>query len=184
MEPSLSKLLEAIASPEGAKGRDVHWKQVEKELGFEFPTSFKDFIGHYGESQWFDLYSSALYPQSVDGVDEYKKSLQGVHETVDKYGIRKEEEIDGKPVQLYPESGGLLFFMSSSDGDYYFWQMCSKNPDKWPMFVWQVPGLFKLEEKTIAQLLQKTFEDFRNDQPERLWVFFTGCGEVNARGVS
>ncbi len=181
MEPALSKLLEAIPPPESAKSRAVNWNEVERELGFAFPSSFKDFIAAYGESQWFDLYSSALYPESVAGVDQYRKSLQSFHGTVDKYGIRDEDEIEGSPIALYPEPGGLLFFMSSSDGDYYFWQMSSGDPDEWPMVVWQVPNLFKLEEKTIAELFQKTFEEFRESQPNRLWAYFTGCGEVNAR---
>lgn len=181
MEESLSKLLQVIAPPDGAKGRDVNWKEVEKDLGFAFPTSFKDFIAVYGESQWFDLYSSALYPDSVAGVGQYREELQGLHKTVDENGIRDDDELDDSPVTLYPEPRGLLFFMSSSDGDYYFWRMDSDDPDLWPIVVWQMPGLFKVKQKTIAELLLSTVEELRIRQPHRLWAYFTGCGQVNAQ---
>jgi hypothetical protein len=181
MEPALSKLLDAIPPPEGVKGRDVNWNEVERELGFAFPSSFKDFIAVYGESQWFDLYSSALYPDTVAGVAQYREELQGFHETVDEHGIRDDDELDGRPCTLYPEPAGLLFFMSSSDGDYYFWRMDSDDPEQWPMVVWQVPGLFKLEQKTIAGLFLSAYEKFQVSQPDRLWAYFAGCGQVNAR---
>jgi hypothetical protein len=182
MELSLSKLLEVIAPPEGAKGRGVNWKDAEKELGFAFPTSFKEFIAVYGESQWFDLYSSALYPDSVTGVGQYREELQRIHEMVDENGILEDGAPDDSPITLYPEPGGLLFFMSSSDGDYYFWRMEPDDSDQWPMVVWQpVTGLFELEQRTIAELFLSTFEEFRVSQPHRLWAYFTGCGEVKAR---
>lgn len=181
MEPALSKLLEAIRPPEGVKGRDVNWEEVEKELGFAFPASFKDFIALYGESQWFDLYSSALYPASAAEVVQYREDLQAMHKQVDEAGIRDDDELDGSPCKLYPEPGGLLFFMTSSDGSYYFWRMDSDDSNQWPMVVWQMPGLFKLEQKSIAELLLGTLERFRIKQPHRLWAYFTGCGKVDAR---
>jgi predicted DNA-binding WGR domain protein len=172
-DPALVRLAKELPPPEGLKGREVKWDEVEKEVGFTFPTTFKEYISLYGESEWFDLYSSALYPHSHNKKGEYMKSVRSKLKDVEEVGDEEVNDI------LYPEPGGLYPFMVSSDGDYYFWKMDSKDPDQWPLMVWQMPGLFKLEFKTIGEMLLNTLEEFKVEDPDRVWVYANG---VTVRG--
>jgi hypothetical protein len=163
MEAALVRLREALPPPEGSSGDNVNWAEVESELGLTLPTSFKEYIALYGGSNWFDLYG-VLYPDPREPKGRYVEYVRGLLRDVSDAGIVD----DG--CTLYPEPGGLFPFATSSDGDYYFWRTEGPDPDRWPIMVWQMPGLFPRQSRTIAELLLNTLERFREFQPHRVWV--------------
>jgi hypothetical protein len=169
MDLALIRLMEVLPPPKAPVDRDVNWKVHEEALGLTFPTYFKELIGAYGACIWFDNYS-ILYPAPHDykTADSFRTAVQGKLELLQDYGVSDE---DGNPIDppLYPEPGGLFPFMASSDGPNYFWKMESKNPDKWPMFLWEVE-LCAVNFKTLAELFLSDIEEYKKMDPERVEV--------------
>ena len=154
MDASLCRLVEALPPPYGLTDRDVKWGEVEREAGLSYPSHFKELIGVYGGSNWFDLYH-LLYPDPSETTGAYLEAVRGQVSILAKYGMTDK---DFKPVKmpLYPEAGGLFPFMASSDGDYYFWRTDSGDPDRWPMLRWEMDVLRTLTFPTLADLLLDT----------------------------
>ena len=145
MDPALVRLRDVLSPPDGLTDRDVNWAEVEAELAMMFPTSFKEYVGLYGGCNWFDLYFM-LYPDPHEPKGRYVEHVRALLNDVAAAGITD----DG--CTLYPEPGGLFPFITSSDGDYYFWRTEGQDPQRWPIVVWQMPGLFTLASQTIAEL--------------------------------
>lgn len=168
MDSALVRLRDALPPPKELAEPEVNWPEVESKLGLRFPTSFKEYIGIYGGcSNWFDLYN-VFYPDPRTKIDEYIQHVTQLLKTLAKARITDDD------CTLYPEPGGLFPFITSSDGDYYFWETKGENPDLWPIMVWQMPGLFPLTPSTIAGVFLKTLEEFEVSQPDRLYMVARG----------
>src|SRR5262245_34189792 len=116
MDAALIQLRDALPPPKGLTDRDANWAEVEDELAPLFPTSFKEYIGLYGGCNWFDLYC-VLYPATREPKGRFVEQVRGLLNDAAAAGISDED------CTLYPEPGGLFPFITSSDGDYYFWRM-------------------------------------------------------------
>lgn len=164
--PSITQLTELLPPPKGVGGRNTNWPQVEKAIKLTFPGHFKDLLNVYGDSTFFDRYY-ILYP-AASSLEEYKESVRSRLQILVDYGICQ----DGMDVEmpLYPEPGGLFPFMVSSDGDYYYWNTESEDPNEWPMMQWQANEIITLEFPTIAGLFLDALEWIKANEPESLWV--------------
>jgi hypothetical protein len=168
MEAALRRLIEALPPPEGVAGRNENWPQVEAEINLTFPSHFKELLGIYGDSVWFDLYH-ILYPDTTEPTQSYLDSVRDQLNILAEYGMT-DETGNAILVPFYPEQGGLFPFMASSDGDYYFWKADLPDPDQWPMMRWEMDTLRTLKVRTLAELFLDTLGWMQKNQPHRVWV--------------
>jgi hypothetical protein len=167
MYPALARLIEALPPPANPC-LPVSWTKAEERHQLRFPSHFKALFDVYGDSEWFDLFYP-FYPDRPDKDGEYLEGVRHVLSILVDYGMTDE---DFKPLTmpLYPEPGGLFPFMNSSDGDYYYWNTDSDNPDEWPIMRWEMDTLRKLKFATLADLFLETLEWMKEKQPHRVWV--------------
>ncbi len=180
MDPALKRLMKQLPPPSDPTGRDVNWEASEKAIGLIYPTSFKEFIGVYGGSIWFDNLT-LLYPQRnpFPDVSDFLKVVEKKIGLLVEYGIL-DEHYNRVSVPLYPDKGGLFPFLADYNGYEFFWQSKEKNSDKWRVFCWKMGPLVSLGTMTIAKMIVEFLErkprmidvwgDVNLYEPERIRV--------------
>jgi hypothetical protein len=168
VDPVLRRLIERMPPPANPTGRKVEWKQFEDGLDLKYPASFKDFIGVYGATIWFDDFTP-FYPE-VTTTKDVKSFLRSVHaklKLVADAPVYDEEFQSLELPPLYPDKGGLFPFMADYSSYEYYWKTGNKDPEKWPIVCWKCGVLVVLEKTSIA----KMFLDFLERKPRmvKLW---------------
>jgi hypothetical protein len=180
MDPALKRLMKKMRPPPDPTGRNVDWERSERGIGLTYPTSFKDFIGVYGASIWFDNLT-LFYPErkSYKSVKTFLGAVKARLQLLVKYTIL-DEEYNEVVMPLYPEEGGLFPFLADYNGYEFFWQTTGKNPDKWPVVCWKMGPIVLLGRMSIAKMILDFLErkprmvgvwgDIRLYEPERIRV--------------
>ncbi|MBL8793852.1 MAG: SMI1/KNR4 family protein [Planctomycetia bacterium] len=131
---NLHKLMPPPAKPTDATGS---WEQVERELDTRLPDDYKQFVQSYGSGNIGDMPLTIHNPfapepglnllQAAKGIVAAYKSLVD-----DGYKMR---------YRLFPESGGLLPWGTTGNGDYLHWRT-KGLPEQWSVVIWDC-GLTK-----------------------------------------
>ena len=101
----------AAISRGGSPPFDSRWPEVEETLGVQLPGSYKSLIDRFGASTWGD-FLHVLSP-----FDE-QSNLQRVGEQViDADKMSRSSFPAHYPLPLYPETGGLLPWAATDNGD-------------------------------------------------------------------
>jgi hypothetical protein len=178
MDSTLKRLMTKMPPPPDPTGRNVDWERSEAEIGLTYPASFKEFIGVYGASIWFDNLTP-LYPEltSYKDAKTFLAAVKAKLQLLVKYKIL-DEKYHEVAMPLYPEEGGLFPFLADYNGWEYFWQTTGKNPDKWPVVCWKMGPIVLLGRITIAKMILDFLErkprmiavwgDIRDYEPERI----------------
>jgi hypothetical protein len=166
MDRSLRRLMKLMLPLKGQRHTKVNWDRLEEHVGLPYPESFKDFVGVYGSSHWFDkllpFYSMAATDRQVqDYLKSVRKKLKWF------VGNMYDQSYNRLDLPLYPEEGGLFPFMADIDGPEYCWLTKFEDPDRWPVYCW-MPGTFMvLTDTTISDMLLGFLE--RSPQMVQLW---------------
>lgn len=175
MEAALKNLIEILPPPENPTGLDVDWAKFERVLGFQYPTTFKDFVAIYGASLFLNNYSH-FYPAgcTVNDVETFFETVSSKFSLLVDYDLYDNDLYDNdyKPlkVKMYPEMGGLFPFMCDYSSYEYFWQTGNTDSNKWPIVCWQTGVLTGLEFASLAELLLDDIDHWKKEEPERLCV--------------
>ena len=117
---TLDSLKALIAPPEQPIQTAGDWATAEQDLGFQFPTDFKDLIGCYGTGEFF----GNLVIENP--IREWGRAR--IRESLRIYGeLREACEYD---YPLFPESPGLLPWGTDDNGHLYCW-WTDGLPDDW-----------------------------------------------------
>ena len=152
MYATLSRLMDLMPPPKNLRFARVQWERLENAIGMAYPSSFKEFIGVYGGSVWFDNLSPFYTEAKSDG--EVKKFLKSVEEKLKRLrGNTYDEDYNCLELPLFPEKGGLLPFMIDYAGNLYNWLSVQENPEKWPIAVWLTGSIRMLDGMTISSMI-------------------------------
>ena len=118
----IKKLAPPPKEPQCPKGS---WKKVELQIGFKLPPDYKQFIAAYGTGSL----------QSFMHIWNYLDVPSGTHLPNVIKQITSEYEFDkkaGYPIDFtpYPQSGCLIPFCNTDDGNYLSWRTTG-NPSDW-----------------------------------------------------
>lgn len=170
MEPALKRLIEIMPPPAEPRQRNVDWQRLEAAVGLTYPTTFKEFIGVYGGSVWFDNLSLCFTEANTD--DELKPYLRNVMSRLEALKDGGRDENKQKIVfPLYPADGGLFPFMIDYSGYVYCWLTEDENPNNWPIVCWLMDAIHVLENMTIAMMILEWIE--RKPRMQNVW------GDIN-----
>jgi hypothetical protein len=152
MHSSLTKLMKLMPPIRNQRHTSVNWEMLEGQVGLTYPKTFKEFVSVYGSSVWFDklapLYSVAANPRAIK---RFHKSVSTKLERLK--GHTYDDDFNNAELPHYPEKGGLFPFMQDSDGPLYLWRTELKNPDEWPIYLWEMGPYFVLEKAAIADVM-------------------------------
>tara|TARA_R110002049_G_scaffold307408_1_gene507814 strand:+ start:1053 stop:1628 length:576 start_codon:yes stop_codon:yes gene_type:complete len=161
MDEQLTRLTQLMPPPSTLYYKNVDWEDIEKKIGIKYPTSFKEYIGVYGESVWFDTYSP-FYPDSSadDAIEDFLKTtdyyLSFLRETIctEKRSkpFKKEDYIP------FPEQGCFFPFMIDYNGSYYYWKTDSADPERWPIIVGPYGHYTIIENTSISKMFTSFIE--------------------------
>jgi hypothetical protein len=125
-DPRLNQLLTITAG--GADLCDGRWQAVEQSLGLKLPGSYKKLIDAFGASSWRD-FLHVLSP-----FDD-RSNLRTLGEEILEVNRELRREFPWHyPLPLFPESGGLLPWAFTDNGDTLFF-ITAASADNWPTMV-------------------------------------------------
>ena len=130
---TLPELTEILSPPEAPveTGSPEEWSLVEEEIGTPLPADYKEYVATYGTGSIADFlwpynpFSENRHLNLVWRVELHAGALRQIRE---EFG---EEEV---PYPPYPESGGLMSWAVSDNGDTLYWLM-QGDPDHWRVVV-------------------------------------------------
>ena len=177
---SLDELVGHYPPPTQPKDNEVDWNAYERRMGFMPPKYFRDFIGVYGDSTWFDTLRIVYTPaQSEEQLDQYVDLLKLKSSQMEGniYSAKPFEQITPR---LFPEEKGLLAIAIDFSSSIYCWDTKDKDPETWPIVYWQTGALHVFENATIDGLILdwinrksrmvELFCDFNDVDPQMLVV--------------
>jgi hypothetical protein len=126
---SVAALKEVTAPPvEPAEtGRREDWRQVESTLGTALPSDYKEYIDTYGTGKLADF----LLPLNPFSKNPHLNLIQQVPRRLGALRELKQQGGDRAcPYPLFPESGGLLPWGITDNGDVLYWRT-EGRPDHW-----------------------------------------------------
>lgn len=173
MDRALERLIEILPPPENPTGRQVDWAKFEPVLGFQYPTTFKEFIAVYGASIFLDNYTH-FYPggDTVHDVQDFFETASSKLSVLVDYDLYDEEynDINNIGIPVYPEPGGLFPFMADYSGNEYFWQTENADSDKWPIVCWRIGVLEKLKFQSLPELFLADIDHWLAEGSHRVRV--------------
>lgn len=168
---SLEKLKSLMPPIAGQRHTVVEWPLLEKHLGIAYPQSFKDFIGVYGSSHWFENFLPFYArPQSDTEARAFLKVVERKLERLE--GQMRDEEWRTIELPVFPKKGGLFPFFTDIQGGLTCWLTDRIDPESWPLCCWRPDAPVQiLENETITSLLIGFFE--RKPEVVGIW------GDIN-----
>lgn len=148
---SLRKILIPPAKPIEA-GSTEKWPKIEKSLGTSLPSDYKKYINTFGTGQ----IGAFLFPFNPFSKNKNLNLLKQVPIRLDALRTLKEQGGEEEcPYPLFPESGGLLPWGATDNGDVLFWLM-TKRPNNWPVVINESRGpMFEQYDETMTTFLAK-----------------------------
>jgi hypothetical protein len=142
VHPDVERLAEFVGPP-SRQPESPPWAQSRHEIGFDFPSDYREFIDLYGSVRIngeLSVWTPKLRPSEPGapigfpgfvwntahdgGVGDY---LAGAYEDGD---------LTECPYPVYPAPGGLLIWGNNPNGDHCFWLTEGDDPDRWPIAIW------------------------------------------------
>jgi hypothetical protein len=137
MSASFARLCAAVPPPPepSEAGNAEGLAQVEARFGIELPEDYKRLITAFGTGCWRE-FLWVLNPFSANTFlnlfDQTARQLDAERE------IRRKWPAE-VPFALYPETGGLLPWAMTDNGDRLYW-ITEREPDSWPTIIFESRG--------------------------------------------
>lgn len=144
--PELVKILPPPAVPSDLDERYLEWNQ--QALSIKLPKDYVEFGRIYGSGNIKCAYSWEVISPFRASYAAFVLSQSRTHIL-----FRESQQIEDVPFGIFPESGGILPFATSSNGDSIGW-ITNGEPDEWP-----VVDLETYEEGRY-QILQMGFSEY------------------------
>lgn len=124
----LVQVLKRPSRPHYAVTEASEWLAIMDKFGVRLPTDFQDFIGIYGTGTVGD-FVLIFNPFSPDKYSNLFFNMEFI--------LSSAYQAKEFPLPLYPQSGGLLPFAKTDDGDYLWWKT-EGEADNWTIVVTEV----------------------------------------------
>jgi hypothetical protein len=120
----LSRIIPPPRKPLGV-GTLKQWKNIEKEIGIDFPEDYREFIFLYGTGNFANFFG-IMNPFRDNWRDEIRWRCDN---------LRSHRTYDAKevPFPVYPEAEGLFPWGADVNGNEYYW-LTKGTPDRWTTF--------------------------------------------------
>ncbi|MFJ3814680.1 SMI1/KNR4 family protein [Streptomyces sp. NPDC090056] len=133
MSNNLARLLEIASAPGEPRQKD--WSEIERTLGTELPSDYKEFIRVYGGSNWDD-YLYVLEPgcpnrnyDLIDWTEQQTEDLEGLW------------EFEKKPRELAAEGARVIPWATTDNGEFLYWLVLPGiDPEHWTVMVNEARG--------------------------------------------
>lgn len=124
-----SRLPRLLSLPHGSVDRsEPRWHEVEHSLGLILPGSYKALVELFGASSWGEfLHVLSPFDERLNLERKGERILEADKETRRSFPSHY-------PLPLYPESGGLLPWAITDNGDTLYF-ITSGPPDQWPTLI-------------------------------------------------
>ncbi|MFE2479120.1 SMI1/KNR4 family protein [Streptomyces sp. NPDC059389] len=133
MTSSLVRLLEIAPTPSEPRQKD--WSGIERALGAELPSDYKEFIGVYGGSNWDD-YLYVLEPGCPN--DNYDLLEWARNQAEDLEGLW---EFEKKPAELEVDGNHVIPWATTDNGECLYWlARPGLDPGQWTVMVNEARG--------------------------------------------
>lgn len=175
---SLEKLTSILPPPAkpSKTGDSKGWSELERVLGSTLPMDYKKFISIYGTGgvdNFIWILTPFVFDENVNYLNRSKVMIDAYLE------IKRQFPEDYKH-NVYPETGGLLPWGYTDNGDELYW-LTNGAPENWVVVVYEsrMSGYHEydmtmtefLSQITSGQLISDAFpEDFPSAKPEFISV--------------
>ncbi|ATW46713.1 SMI1/KNR4 family protein [Streptomyces peucetius] len=133
MTNALTRLLEIAPPPSEPRQKD--WGEVERSLGVELPTDYKELIHVYGGSNWDD-YLYVLEPGCPNENYDLIEWAQNQAEDLEDLW-----EFEKKPAELEVEGSRVIPWATTDNGECLYWlARPGLEPDQWTVMVNEARG--------------------------------------------
>jgi hypothetical protein len=122
----LGEPLEPVEAPPQAE-----WNRLEARLGFALPADYKGYIDRYG-SGFVDQFLWVLNPFSSN---EHLRFPDSSDRQLSILRWLREQGNETLPYPIHPESGGVLLWAETANGDCFYWLTDEGSPDDWRVTV-------------------------------------------------
>jgi len=175
IEP-LKKLVPPPRNPSEV-GSLQQWEAIERDLGLELPSDYRDFVFTYGSGRFAKFYG--IY--NPFAASQYAALLPSIQRVCAAERETKRDWPEIVPYPIYPDQPGLLPWGCDDNGNYYFW-LTEGTSDFWPVLSDEVRGEgFREYHCTMTEfligILQGEFEALAGDYPRdehRIFEAWTG----------
>ncbi|MBB4982283.1 MULTISPECIES: SMI1/KNR4 family protein [Streptomyces] len=133
MSNAIPRLLEIFPAPTESRQKD--WGDVERSLGDELPSDYKELIRLYGGSNWDD-YLYVLEPGCPN--ENYDLIEWARNQTED---LEDLWEFEKKPAELEVEGARVIPWATTDNGECLYWLVRPRlRPDQWTVMVNEARG--------------------------------------------
>lgn len=125
---SLAELMQLVPPPDEPfeVGTLKQWRSVEKKLGTELPTDYREFVFAYGSGLFAGLYR--VY--NPFAASEYTALIPSAERVCGYNRVSQQSDPERFPYPYFPEAGGLLPWGNDENGNDYFW-LTEGSPSEW-----------------------------------------------------
>lgn len=111
---------------------EYQWDEIERSLGLRLPDDYKEIVGKFPAGH-FQGFLRVLRPGDRGGMpSEY---LGYYSHRLDEMRAWQADEPERFPYPIFPESGGLIPWGETTQGDLFFWLTDLTDPNSWPVIV-------------------------------------------------
>ncbi|MBA3947648.1 MAG: SMI1/KNR4 family protein [Herpetosiphonaceae bacterium] len=127
---SLDALKQRVAPPVAPleTGSPEQWAAAEAQLGVQFPDDYKALVDTYGTGGFNDF----LYVFNPFARNQYRNLFKGKDVMLDAYNVSRSQFPEYSPYPAFPETGGLLPWGTTDNGDELYWQT-EGQPNAWSL---------------------------------------------------
>lgn len=153
MKNSLEELKSMLPIPANPVENIVDWENVEQKLGTKLPEDYKQFINTYGSGSLGE-FMMLLNPTSQNKYLNTFKKMEAMSDFDHKQ--REFSNIDDTyPIPLYPNSGGILIWGITDNGEELYW-LTTGEPDNWKIIYNSTrDGEFETYDESVTSFLTK-----------------------------
>jgi len=126
-------LTRLVPPPRRSRNPATEWPAVEAALGVALPPDYKALVEVYGLGQ-FDDFLSVFHPETANPHLNLQRAVTGPYGAL--WALRTlREGGEAIPYPIFPESGGLLPWGITDNGNVCYWRTASSNPSRWTVAV-------------------------------------------------
>lgn len=142
MHPDVERLAEVLGPPD-RQPVPAPWERSRAEIGFEFPSDYRELIDLYGSFRIYDelsVWGPNLRPDAPGAPGGFAGFVWNTTQEggVGDYlaGAYEDGDLAECPYPVFPAPGGLLIWGNNPNGDHCFWLTEGDDPDRWPVAIW------------------------------------------------
>ncbi|MFC4856931.1 SMI1/KNR4 family protein [Actinophytocola glycyrrhizae] len=142
---------------------EYQWDEIEHSLGLRLPDDYKELVGKFPPGH-FQGFLHVIRPGDVgEASSEY---LGYYSHRLDDMRTWRADEPDRFPYPIFPESGGLIPWGVTTQGDLFFWATDLTDPNSWPVVVTDYEfSNWKKVSKGLASFLRDVVTGRFDGQP-------------------